>query len=86
MGEHQSHLEGLWKHRLLAPLPELQSQLVEGGNQTFEFLLSSQVMLTMLEWGPQFENHCSKQRSRVLSGSEPHSYGEAEEPWVETET
>lgn len=56
---YQNDLQGLLKHRLLSPIPEVSDTVELGGTQDLEFFISSQVMLMPLAWGPQVENHSS---------------------------
>lgn len=50
-------LEGLLKHRLLAPFSEFLTQQIWNKAQEFAFLTNYQKI--MIE-GPHFENHCLK--------------------------
>ena len=47
------------KAKTISPTPEVSDWVELGGTQEFEFFTSSQVMLMLLVWGPQVENHSS---------------------------
>ena len=67
-----AHLENLSKHRSLAPYPRFLMQQVWGG--IWEFLISSQVVLMLLVWGPTF-------RTTVLDQSRPHRRDRVGKRW-----
>lgn len=66
MSKHQTHLEGLLKHRLLAPPSGFLIQKVWGGGQELAFLICSQVMSCGLR-GSSMEKHCLPPLSHLYS-------------------
>ena len=60
LGEHQGPLEGPFKHTLRGCTPKCLIPQVWNGTPKLAFLMSSQVMLRLLVWSPDFENHRSK--------------------------
>lgn len=50
---HQNHLEGLFKEKLLGPMPKVPNSA--RGN--YEFIKSFQMTLLLLIWGPHFGDH-----------------------------
>ena len=57
MSKHQTHLEGLLRHRFLGLGPRVSDSVDLSGPRESGFLTSSQRMLSQLFLRPHFENH-----------------------------
>lgn len=66
--QHQNHLEGWLKHRLLHPTPEFLMQSLWSLAQEFAFLAGSMPLPMIMFWGQHSENHWSSPQWYSFTG------------------